>query len=171
MKLVQHSNPPFSTLAPGEPWRETSRSLFHTQNTPHHQRLSSAPFTGWLTIKPEACSKKEHKSLIANQCIWIGTWEGHKTLIIITSSSLTNKAAGWAVTGIHTGHTLFEHKVPLVKRAGNHNAKMMALAHASKLIYETMLGEPDIQEFRIFSDSTAVLISIFDLGPHTLLMF
>jgi len=43
---------------------------------------------------------------------------------------------------------------------------MMALAHASKLIYEVMLGELDIREFRIFSDSTAALTSIFDPGPH-----
>ena len=43
---------------------------------------------------------------------------------------------------------------------------MMALTHASKLICEMMLGKPDITEFRIFSDSTAALKSIFSPGPH-----
>ena len=139
---------------------------FHTQNAPHHQRLSSDPFNGWLTIKPEACSKKERKSLVANQRIWLEIQTGRNTLVLVTDGSLTNKAAGWAVTGIHAGHTLFKHKVPLAKRAGNHDTEMMALAHASKLVYETMLGELDIREFRIFSDSTAALTSIFDPGPH-----
>jgi len=43
---------------------------------------------------------------------------------------------------------------------------MMALAHASRLIYQIMLGELHIREFRIFSDSTSALTSIFDPGPH-----
>jgi len=86
--------------------------------------------------------------------------------VVVTNRSKTDKAVGWAVTGIHTSRVLFEHKVPLVKKACNHDAKMMALTHTSKLIHETMLGEPDIQEFQIFSDSIATLTSICDLGPH-----
>ena len=43
---------------------------------------------------------------------------------------------------------------------------MMVLTHASKLICEMMLGKPDITEFKIFSDSTTALMSIFDPGPH-----
>jgi len=139
---------------------------FHSQNAPHHQRLSSRPFNGRLTINPEACGKKERKSLVANQRIWLGTREGRNTLVVVTDGSLTNVAAGWAVTGIHAGRTLFEYKVPLAKRAGNHDAEMMALSHASKLIYQIMLGELHIREFRIFSDSTSALTSIFDPGPH-----
>jgi len=139
---------------------------FHNQNAPHHPHLSSDPFNGRLTINPEACGKKDRKSLVANQRIWLETQTGRDTLVIVTDGSLTNKAAGWAITGIHAGHTLFEHKVPLAKRAGNHDAEMMALAHASRLVYITMLGELDIREFRIFSDSTAALTSIFDPGPH-----
>ena len=140
---------------------------FHTQNAPHHQHLSSKPFCGRLVIKPEACSKKEQKSLVANQRIWLETRTGRNTLVVITDGSLTNKAAGWAITGIHADRTLFEYKVPLAKRASNHNTEMMALAHASRLIYEIMLGELDIREFCIFSDSTAALTSIFNPGPHT----
>ena len=87
-------------------------------------------------------------------------------LIVITDGSKTERAAGWAVTGIHAGRTLFSHKVPLAKRASNHDAEMMALAHASRLVRDTMLGTPDIREFRIFSDSTAALTSIFDPAPH-----
>jgi len=139
---------------------------FHTQNAPHHQRLSSKPFAGRLTIKPEACNKKERKSLVTKQRIWMGTRQGRKTLVVVTDRSKTNKAVGWAVTGIHAGRTMFKHKIPLAKRASNHDTEMMALAHASKLVRETMLGEPDIREFRIFSDSTASLTSIFDPGPH-----
>ena len=105
-------------------------------------------------------------SLIAEQRIWITTREGRQTLVVVTDGSKTPKAAGWAVTGIHAGRTVFTHKVPLTKRAGNHDAEMMALTHASKLIHEMMLGEPDITEFKIFSDSTAALTSIFDPGPH-----
>jgi len=111
----------------------------------HHQRLSSAPFNSQLTINPEACRKKERKSLVANQRIWLETRTGRNTLVLVTDSSLTNKAAGWAITGIHADRTLFKHKVPLAKRAGNHDAEMMALAHASKLVYETMLGELNIR--------------------------
>lgn len=139
---------------------------FHTQNTPHHQCLSSFPFAGRLTIKLEAYSKKECKSLVANQRIWLETQTGQNTLVVVTNGSLTNKAAGWAITGIYTGHTLFERKVPLAKRASNHNAEVIALTHTSKLIYKIMLGELDIQEFYIFSDSTIVLMSIFNPGPH-----
>jgi hypothetical protein len=43
---------------------------------------------------------------------------------------------------------------------------MMAVAHASKLILETMLGKPQIRKFRLFTDSTATLTSIFDPSPH-----
>ena len=74
---------------------------FHTQNAPHHQRLSSKPFNGQLVIKPEACSKKEWKSLVANQRIWLETRTGRNTLVVVTDGSLTDKAAGWAITGIH----------------------------------------------------------------------
>jgi len=109
---------------------------FHNQNAPHHQRLSSAPFNGRLTINPEACGKKERKSLVANQRIWLGTQEGRNTLVVVTDGSLTSTAAGWAITGIHAGRTLFEYKIPFAVRASNHDAEMMALAHASKLIYE-----------------------------------
>ena len=83
------------------------------------------------------------------------------------NGSKTDRATGWAVTGIHAGHVIFSHKVPLAKRASNHDAEMMALSHVSKLIVETMLGTPDIWEFRIFSESTASLTSIFDPAPHT----
>ena len=119
-----------------------------------------------LVIKPEACSKKERKSLVANQRIWLETRMGRNTLVVVTDGSLTNKAAGWAITGIHAGQTLFEYKVPLAKRASNYDTEMMALTHASRLIYEIMLGELDIRRFRIFSDSTAALTSIFDPGLH-----
>ena len=71
------------------------------------------------------------------------------------------------MTGIHAGRTLFEHKVPFAKRASNHDAKMMAVGHAPRLILKIMLGEPDIREFRLFSDLSATLTSIFDPGPHT----
>jgi len=82
------------------------------------------------------------------------------------NGSKTDKAAGWAVTGIHVGRVVFQHQVPLAKRASNHDAEMMALAHASKLVRETMLGEPHIREFHVFSDSTASLTSIFDPSHH-----
>jgi ribonuclease HI len=144
---------------------------FHTQNAPHHPRLSSDPFRGRLKIEPEACGKKARKSLIAKQRIWLNTRSGRNTLVVVTDGSQTSKAAGWAVTGFHAGRTLFEHKVPLAKRACNHDAEMAALAHASKLVRETMLGELDIREFRIFSDSTAALTSIFDPGPHAAQQF
>ena len=139
---------------------------FHTQNAPHSLQLSSLPFAGKLFINPEACPKAERRSLIAQQQVWLNTKHGQKTLVIITDGSKTDRAAGWAVTGIHAGKILFKHNIPLAKRAGNHNAEMMALSHASKLVLETMLGKPDIREFRIFSNSTAALTSIFDPSPH-----
>ena len=117
-------------------------------------------------IKLEACPKKEWRSYVANQCIWLTTRTGHNTLCVFTDGSKTDKAMGWAITGIHAGHVIFSHKVPLTKRASNHDAEMMALSHAFKLIVETMLGMPDIWEFRIFSDSTASLMSIFNPAPH-----
>jgi hypothetical protein len=76
---------------------------FHTQNAPHHQRLSSEPFAGRLTILPTACGKEGRKSLVTEQRIWLGTRKGRKTLVIVTDGSKTEKAAGWAVTGIHAG--------------------------------------------------------------------
>ena len=69
--------------------------------------------------------------------------------------------------GIHTGQTVFTHKVPLARKADNHDAKMIALTHTSKLIHKTMLGEPNLTEFKIFSNSTTALTSISDPGPHT----
>ena len=103
---------------------------------------------------------------MAEQRIWLTTREARDMLVVITDGSKTEKAAGWAVTGIHAGRTLFSHKVPLAKRASNHDAEMMALAHASRLVQDTMLGTPDIREFRIFSDLTVALTSIFDPAPH-----
>ena len=139
---------------------------FHTQNALHSLRLSSLPFAGRLYINPEACPKPERRSLIAQQRVWLNTKHRHKTLVIVTDGSKTDRAAGWAITGIHAGKILFKHNIPLAKRAGNHDAEMMALSHMSKLVLKTMLGTPDIREFRIFSDSTAALTSIFDLSPH-----
>ena len=66
---------------------------------------------------------------------------------------------------IHAGQIVFSYKVPLAKKVGNHDAEMMVLTHTSKLIQEMMLGEPDLTEFKIFSDSTAALTSIFNPGP------
>ena len=76
---------------------------FHSQNAPHHFQLSSFPFRDQLKIEPQACGKKERRSLIAEQRIWITTREGRNTLVVITDRSKTPKAAGWAVTGIHAG--------------------------------------------------------------------
>ena len=139
---------------------------FHTQNAPHHLCLTSLPFAGRLTIKPDACPKAEQKSLVAQQRIWLSSREGRQTLCVFTDSSKTDKAAGWAITGIHAGRVLFTHNVPFAERASSHDAEMMAQSHASKLILETMLGKPDIREFHIFSDSTSALKSIFSPAPH-----
>jgi len=139
---------------------------FHSQNAPHSYRMSSNPFAGRFRINPDACPKKERRSYTANQRVWLSTKEGRNTLCIFTDGSKTGRAAGWAVTGIHAGRTLFSHKVPFAKKASNHDAEMMALAHASKLARETMLGTPAIRKFRVFSDSTAALTSIFDPSAH-----
>ena len=139
---------------------------FHSQNAPWRKQLSSTPFVGRLTIDPTPCPKKKKKEYAANQRVWLSTRAGRRTLCIFTDGSKTNRAAGWAVTGIHAGRTLFEHKVPFAVRASNHDAEMMAVGHASRLILEIMLGKPDIREFRLFSDSSATLTSIFDPGPH-----
>ena len=85
---------------------------------------------------------------------------------IFTDGLKTNKAAGWAVRGIHAGQVLFQFNIPFARRASSHDAEMMALAHASKLVAETMLGKRSIREFRFFSDSTSALTSIFDPRPH-----
>ena len=77
-----------------------------------------------------------------------------------------DNTAGWAIMGIHMGRVLFTHKVPFARKASSHDAEMMALSHASKLILKTMLGKPDIREFCIFLDSTSVLKSIFSPAPH-----
>ena len=140
---------------------------FHIQNTPFSFKLESLPFYARLTIEPEACPKKERRSYVANQRIWLTTRTSRNTLCVFTDGSKTDNATGWAITGIHAGRVIFSHKVPLAKKALNHDAKMMALSHTSKLIVETMLGPPDIWEFQIFSDSTASLTSIFDPAPHT----
>ena len=139
---------------------------FHSQNAPFEMKLSSFPVVRRLFIDPAACPKDDRKSYTANQRIWLPSREGHNTLTIFTDGSKTDKAAGWAVTGIHTGRIVFTHKVPLTKKASSHDAEMMAMAHASKLVRETMLGKRDIREFRLFSDSTAALTSIFDPSPH-----
>ena len=145
----------------------TERALpFHSQNAPHSLRLSTLPFAGRLFISPEACARKDRKSLITEQRIWLNTKQGRDTLVIFTDGSKTDKAAGWAITGIHAGQILFTHKVPLAKKASNHDAEMYALSHASKLVRETMLGTPHLREFRIFSDSTSALTSIFSPSPH-----
>ena len=98
--------------------------------------------------------------------MWLNTREGQQTLNVFTDGSKADKAAGWAIMGIHAGRTLFTHMIPFATRASSHDTEMMALSHTSKLIYETMLGKPDIREFRIFSDSTSGLKSIFDPSPH-----
>ena len=139
---------------------------FHSQNAPHHHKLSSLPFAGRLFIDPTACPKKDRKNLVTNQRIWLTTREGRNTLNVFTDGSKTDKAAGWAVTGIHAGQVIFSLKIPFAKRASNHDAEMMAMGHASKLVLDTMLGKPDIREFRLFSDSTSALTSIFDPSPH-----
>jgi len=138
---------------------------FCSQNTPYAHKLSTLPFAGRLFINPEACPKKK-KSYLANQHIWLCSREGCDTLTVFTDGSKTDKAAGWAITGIHVGRVVFQHQVPFAKRASNHDAEMMALAHASKLVRETMLGKPHIRKFRVFSDSTASLTSIFDPSHH-----
>ena len=140
---------------------------FHTQNAPYCLCLMSLPFVGRLFINSDTCPKSERKSLIAQQHIWLNTWEGQQTLNVFTDRSKTDKAAGWAIMGIHAGRVLFTHMIPFTTRASSHDAEMMVLSHASKLIYETMLGKPDIREFRIFLDSTSGLKSIFDPSPHT----
>ena len=134
---------------------------FHTQNAPYHLCLTSLPFAGRLFMEPDACPKANRKSLIAQQQIWLNSREGRQTLCVFTDGSKMDKAAGWAITGIHAGHVLFTHNIPFAERASSHDAEMMAQSHASKLILETMLGKPDIREFRIFSDSTSALKSIF----------
>ena len=140
---------------------------FHSQNAPFSHRLSSFPFTCRLHINPKACHKDNMVSFIANQQIWLTTPEGHNTLVVFTDRLKTERAMGWAIKGIHAGQLLFSHKVPLAKQASNHDAKMMALAYASKLVQDTMFGMPDIREFQIFSNSTAALTSIFNPAPHT----
>jgi len=139
---------------------------FHSQNAPYAPKLSNLPFAGRLYIDPTACQKKERKSYLANQRVWLCSRKGRDSLTVFTDGSKTDKAAGWAVTGIHAGRIVFQHKVPLAKKASNHDAEMMALAHASKLVRKTMLGKPHIREFRVFSDSTASLTSIFDPSHH-----
>ena len=141
---------------------------FHSDNAPSTLQLSSPPFAGRLSIDPHACNKADRKSLIVDQRIWLSSGGGRKTLCVFTDGSKTHRAAGWAVTGIHAGVTLFSYKLRFAIKASAHDAEMMALAHASKLILETMLGKPDIREFRIFSDSTSALTSIFDPAPHAM---
>ena len=139
---------------------------FHIQNTPHSLTLSSLPFCRRLYIDPKACIKTKRASLVANQRIWINSKWGQRNLVVFTDGSKTDRAAGWAIRGIHAGRLVFSHKVPLAVRASNHDAEMMALAHASRLVRDTMLRTLDIREFHIFSDSTAALTSIFDPAPH-----
>ena len=141
---------------------------FHSDNAPSTLQLSSSPFAGRLSIDPHACNKADRKTLVIDQRIWLSSRKGRNTLCVFTDGSKTHKAAGWAITGIHAGITLFSFKLRFAIKASAHDAEMMALAHASKLILETMLGKPDIREFRIFSDSTAALTSIFDPAPHAM---
>jgi len=107
---------------------------FHSQNAPYALKLSNLPFAGRFYIDPEACQRKERKSYLANQRMWPCSRKGRDSLTVFTDGSKTDKAAGWAVTGIHAGRIVFQHKVPLAKRASNHDTEMMALAHASKLV-------------------------------------
>jgi hypothetical protein len=139
---------------------------FHSDNSPHTLRLSSPPYAGRLYIQTTACPLKGRASYVANQRVWLTTREPRSSLCIFTDGSRTSKAAGWAVTGIHASKLLFSHSIPFAKKAGNHDAEMYTLAHASKLVLETMLGKPHIREFRIFCDSTSALTSIFDPSPH-----
>jgi len=141
-------------------------SPFHTQNTPHSYRVSSLPFTSCFFIDNRACAPDDRKSLVANQRMWLLSSQGRRTLNIFTDGSKTDKAAGWAVRGIHAGRVMFQFSVPYARKASSHDAEMMALAHASKLVAETMLGKRSIREFRFFSDSMTALTSIFDPRPH-----
>ena len=89
---------------------------FYIQNAPFSFKLESLPFYACLTIEPEVCPKKERRLYVANQHIWLTTRTGRNTLCIFTDGSKTDKATGWAITGIHTGHVIFSHKVPLAKK-------------------------------------------------------
>ena len=94
-------------------------SPFHTQNAPHSYRLSSQPFAGRFFINKEACKPADRKSLVANQRMWLLSSQGRRTLNIFTDGSKTNRAAGWAVRGIHAGQVLFQFNVPFARRASS----------------------------------------------------
>ena len=74
---------------------------------------------------------------MSNQRLWLNSRVGRETLCIFTDGSKTDRAAGWAVTGIHAGLTVFTHTIPLAKKASSHDAEMMALSHTSRLVCET----------------------------------
>ena len=60
---------------------------FHTQNAPYSFQLSTLPLYGRLYINPEACLKKQRRSLILEQRIWLNTKQGRKTLTVFTDGS------------------------------------------------------------------------------------
>ena len=91
-------------------------SPFHTQNAPHSYRLSSHPFTGRFFINKEACKPDNRKSLVANQRMWLLSAQGRRTLNVFTDGSKTDRAAGWAVRGIHAGRVMFQFNVPFARR-------------------------------------------------------
>jgi len=107
---------------------------FHTQNAPYSLKLSSLPFAGRLFINPDACPKPKQKTLVSEQRLWLNSRVGRDTLCVFTDGSKANKAAGWAITGIHAGLKIFTHKIPFAKKASSHDAEMMALSHASRLV-------------------------------------
>ena len=100
---------------------------FHSQNAPYSLKLSSLLFAGRLFINPDACPKPKWKTLVSKQQLWLNSRIGRNTLCVFTNGSKTNKAAGWAITGIHAGLEIFTHKVPFAKKASSHDAEMMAL--------------------------------------------
>ena len=165
-KVTHTAWSPLNRMAANLPPGIERADPFHSQNAPSSHKMQSLPFNLRFSINNTPCPKKDKKSYVANQRMWLTTRTGRETLCVFTDGSKTNKAAGWAVTGIHAGLVLFTHQVPFAKRASNHDAEMMAMGHASKLVLDTMLGKPDIRKFRIFSDSTATLTSIFNPGPH-----
>ena len=102
-KVTKNSPSPLNQMVANlNPGIERSEP-FHSQNMPHSHKLSTLPFTGRLFINPEACPKKEKKSYLANQRIWLCSREGQDTLTVFADGSKTDKAVGWAVMGIHAG--------------------------------------------------------------------
>jgi ribonuclease HI len=120
-----------------------------------------------LNIKHKPCKKNARRSQVATQAIRISHMgEDPNTLIIFIDSSRTEKGTRYTVLGYHKDKLIFSHSIPFGPKASNHDAEMFALTHAAIHMKRWLRDNVNVSRICFFSNSSALLKSIFNGSPH-----